>query len=62
MLIYKKAWKSNPNCKENDEVAVLGFKAHDLWRSKDGLKLLNPGFFGFKDIEYVPIEKVLKQK
>lgn len=53
---------TNPNCKENDEVAVLGFKAHDLWRSKDGLKLLNPGFFGFKDIEYVPIEKVLKQK
>ena len=51
---------TNPNCKENDEVAVLGFKAHDLWRSEEGLKLLNPGFFGFKDIEYVPIEKVLK--
>jgi DUF917 family protein len=52
---------TNPNCKENDEVAVLGFKAHDLWRSKAGLELLNPEFFGFKDIHYQPIENVISK-
>jgi DUF917 family protein len=53
---------TNPNCKEGEEVAVLGFKAHDLCRSEDGLKLLNPGFFGFKDIKYIPIEEVVSNK
>ncbi|HWR59996.1 MAG TPA: DUF917 domain-containing protein [Clostridia bacterium] len=52
---------TNPNCMENDEVAVLGFKAHELWRSEKGVKLLNPEFFGFKNVKYVPIEKVLKK-
>lgn len=50
---------TNPNCKENDEVAVLGFKAHELWRSEKGVRLLNPEFFGFKNVKYVPIEAVL---
>lgn len=51
---------TNPNCNENDEIAVLGFKAHELWRSKKGLELLNPNFFGF-DINYVPIEEVIEK-
>ncbi len=50
---------TNPNCRENDKIAVLGFKAHDLWRGKEGLRLLNPAFFGFNDINYIPIEEVL---
>lgn len=52
---------TNPNCTENDEVAVLGFKAHELWKSKAGLELLNPNFFGF-DFNYKSIEDVLEKK
>ncbi|HWQ77437.1 MAG TPA: DUF917 domain-containing protein [Anaerovoracaceae bacterium] len=52
---------TNPNCKEHDEVAVLGFKAHALWRSEKGVKLLNPEFFGFKNVKYVPLETVVKR-
>jgi hypothetical protein len=51
---------TNPNCQENQEVAVLGFRAHELWRSDVGLKLLNPMFFGFENIDYVPIEEIMK--
>lgn len=50
---------TNPNNSKDDEIAVLGFKAHELWRSEKGLKLLNPSFFGF-DIHYVPIEKIIR--
>mgnify|MGYP000710620394 CR=1 FL=1 len=52
---------TNPNCKEKDEVAVLGFKAHELWRSKRGLELLNPKFFGF-DVKYIAIEDVIENR
>lgn len=38
---------TNPNCKIGDNVAVLGFKAHDLWKTEKGLNILNPRFFGF---------------
>ena len=29
------------------ELCVLGFKCHELWRTKRGLEILNPEFFGF---------------
>lgn len=38
---------TNPNCNAGDKVAVLGFEAHDLWKTEKGLSILNPRFFGF---------------
>ncbi len=38
---------TNPNCTVGDLVGVLGFSAHEFWRSERGLALLNPHFFGF---------------
>jgi hypothetical protein len=40
------------------KVVVLGIKAPDMWRTKRGLDLLGPGYFGFK-IDYRPIEKII---
>jgi len=45
---------TNPNCKIGDKVAVLGFEAHDLWKTEKGLSILNPRFFGFDmDCRYI---------
>ncbi|RLI33837.1 DUF917 domain-containing protein, partial [Candidatus Bathyarchaeota archaeon] len=41
------------------EVAVIGIKAPDLWRTPRGLEILTPRYFGF-DIEYRPIEEIMK--
>jgi len=46
---------TNPFCKEGMKISVLGFKAPDIWRTKRGLSILNPAYFGFP-CEYVPIE------
>ena len=40
------------------EVAVIGIKTPDLWRTPGGLALLTPKYFGF-DIEYRPIEEIM---
>jgi hypothetical protein len=50
---------TNPYCKKDFKVSVLGFKAPDMWRSENGLSVLNPSFFGF-NVDYIPIEKKLK--
>lgn len=50
---------TNPFCKKGMEVAVLGFKTPDVWRTERGLSILNPQFFGF-DVDYVPIENRMK--
>ena len=42
------------------EVAVLGIRADDIWRSTRGLEIFNPGHFGF-NIKYQPIEKIVKK-
>lgn len=45
---------TNPNCMMGDAVAVLGFEAHDLWKTEKGLSILNPRFFGFDmDCRYI---------
>lgn len=45
---------TNPNCKIGDKVAVLGFEAHNLWKTEKGLSILNPRFFGFDmDCRYI---------
>lgn len=46
---------TNPFCKKDMEITVLGFKAPQFWREGKGLEILNPKEFGF-DVEFVPIE------
>ena len=50
---------ANPLIKVGDEVAVLGFKARDAFRSKKGIDILGPRYFDF-DVDYVPIEDLYK--
>ena len=45
--------------KKGREVAVIGIKAPDLWRTPRGLGILTPKYFGF-DIEYKPIEEIME--
>jgi DUF917 family protein len=42
---------------KNREVAVLGRKAHKIWRTEKGIELFSPKHFGF-DIKYRPIESL----
>jgi hypothetical protein len=42
------------------KVAVIGVRAVDIWRTKRGLSIYNPGHFGF-DILHTPIEKIMKK-
>lgn len=49
---------TNTVLEERMEVAVLGARADDQYRSSEGLALLGPRYFGF-DMDYAPIEKHL---
>ncbi|MGB3472193.1 MAG: DUF917 domain-containing protein [Erythrobacter sp.] len=49
---------NNPDFVQGQKVAVLGFRCDPLWRSKAGLKVFSPGYFGY-DVDYVPIEERL---
>lgn len=49
---------TNPNCTEGKQVAVMAFEAHSLWKTKKGLEILNPTFFGFKEIDIVDISSL----
>lgn len=51
---------TNPRIKEGDNVAVIGVKGADVFRAPEGLEVLGPKHFGF-DIEYIPIEKIVKE-
>lgn len=44
---------------EGREVAVIGLKARELFRTPRGLDILGPGAFGY-DVEYTPIEDKIK--
>jgi len=50
---------TNTDLQENTKVAVVGAKCHPKLRTPEGLKVLAPPHFGFEDIEYKPIEKVV---
>jgi hypothetical protein len=50
---------TNPAMDVGNEVAVLGVRADEAFRSEAAIKELGPKHFGFKDIPYVPIEKIL---
>jgi DUF917 family protein len=49
---------TNPNLKIGMEVAAIGIKAIDVFRSEKGIGILGPRYFGF-DLDYIPIEKRL---
>ncbi|MBN2827077.1 MAG: DUF917 domain-containing protein [Tissierellales bacterium] len=48
----------NPNAKIGMEVTVFALKAFDKWRTKKGIEILGPGFFGHS-IEYRKLEELL---
>ncbi len=37
-------------------VAVIGIPCDPKWRTPKGLALVGPGYFGYDDVEYVPVE------
>lgn len=41
------------------DVAVIGLKAVDIFRSEKGVGILGPKYFGWDDIDYIPIEERL---
>lgn len=47
---------TNPNCREEMSVVVIGFPAPPIWRTPKGLGIFGPKYFGF-DIEYKRIEE-----
>lgn len=51
---------TNPIRETGSEYIVFGVRANERWRTKEGLEVMSPNFFGF-DYEYVPIEGVIKK-
>lgn len=43
------------------EVVIVGRAASPMWRTSKGIELFGPRHFGF-DLEYVPIEEILKSR
>ncbi|MBK5253920.1 MAG: DUF917 domain-containing protein [Peptostreptococcaceae bacterium] len=52
---------TNPKLEVGMDVAVIGLKALDLFRTEKGVGILGPRYFGL-DIDYIPIEERLKNK
>ncbi|GMN02232.1 DUF917 domain-containing protein [Erythrobacter sp. MTPC3] len=48
----------NPDFERGQRVAVLGFRCDPLWRTKAGLDVFSPRYFGY-DLDYVPIEQLV---
>lgn len=38
-------------------VVVLGIPCSPLWRSERGISVVGPGYFGYPDIPYIPVEE-----
>lgn len=38
-------------------VLIMGMPCNEKWRTEKGLELVGPAYFGYKDIEFIPIEK-----
>jgi hypothetical protein len=52
---------TNTLIKEGDQVVAVGMKGLEAFRSKFGLEMASgPRYFGF-DIEYIPIEELVKE-
>ena len=43
------------NGKYGKRVMIVGLKCFEMWRSKEGLDLVGPRYFGL-DTDYIPIE------
>ncbi|MEM3626812.1 MAG: DUF917 domain-containing protein [Candidatus Bathyarchaeia archaeon] len=50
---------TNSELREGVTVNVVGAKAPEVWRTQKGLKFFGPRHFGF-DVEYIPIEDLIK--
>jgi DUF917 family protein len=50
----------NAEIKEGDQVAVIGIRGLDWFRTEAGLAITAPRYFGF-DIDYVPIEDLMER-
>lgn len=48
----------NPGYERGQSVAILGFRCDPIWRSKAGLAVFSPGYFGY-ELDYVPIEELV---
>jgi DUF917 family protein len=53
---------SNSEIKAGQIVAVVGMKCAPIFRTEKGLKWCGPGYFGFEDLDYVPIEEILAHR
>lgn len=51
----------NADIAEGQHVAVIGLHAVEQFRSPKGLDILGPGHFGFEEIDYTPIEKLVSE-
>ncbi len=63
-LVYQENGRGiyNAELKEGDEVAVIGMKGVEGFRSEYGLTLAGPEHFGFSEIDYMPIEILMAEK
>lgn len=61
-LVYQENGRGiyNAEIKEGDKVAAIGMKGVEGFRTEQGLNLAGPRHYGF-DIEYVPIEELMKE-
>ncbi len=61
-FVYKESGRGgyNAELKEGDEIAVIGMKGVEGFRTKFGLSLAGPAHFGF-DIDYIPIEELMTE-
>jgi DUF917 family protein len=50
----------NARLEAGQQVAVIGLKGLDAFRTQKGLGCAGPRYFGF-DIDYVPIEEAVKR-
>ncbi len=39
---------------------VMGMPCNEKWRTEKGLELVGPAYFGYEDVEYIPVEKQFK--
>lgn len=46
---------NNPDFVAGQEVVILGFRCHPIWRTQAGLDVFEPRYFGY-DEDYIPIE------
>ncbi|ACB84449.1 DUF917 domain-containing protein [Natranaerobius thermophilus] len=42
-------------------ILVMGSPCTEKWRSEKGLSLVGPAYFGYEDVEFIPVEDRIKQ-